>query len=488
MTPISDSDIVSAAAQASVPPSLLMGMVRQAGVSGTLNLPDATIQAYGITAAEIAKDPLLALSLAARVLAQQFKTSGDWESALSKTLTGDANSSQGVTTSVGGQVQAILGWAATNPTFGFDSYTPTNPQAFTAMASGLGDQFTQMVQTGGVMDRAAVEKFNAGYRGVAERGAGNVPFRANASTAQAMTDVMHSANIPVTQANLAFLETMARGEGMDPSTYNWLATTQGQGQNFNSVGVKIFGSYQEGVQATASTLLNGNYARMVQLMRQGADLHTLASDPEVQRNLETWQGGSHEDVRNLLRLANLPGKPIDTQQPGHPTQEQRDQQATPDKVGEFASQLQAKGIDPDVFNEHFAWLAAQRRRLMGEKITTVADFAPMAMMTREQMHKYLLQLPHSQYPSLTVEQMQNARAQAELLSVLHTKRMPAQAEVARFAQAGISWREIDGYYQAQMAQKQQQQQPRSTVQPHEGNVVQMPNQQQGKEKQMERSA
>ena len=490
MTPFTQADIVSAASSASVPPALLMGMVRQAGVSGTLNLPDATIQAYGITDAEMQKDPQLILTLAARVLAEQFKKTGDWQSALAKTISGDATQAQSATSSTGGMVQAIIGWAATQPNYGFDTYQPLNAEIFNQMSTAFTQELTDLASMGGVVDKGTAKRYAQDAQGVMNimKGVGNIPFRPSASLSQAMTDVLTTAQIPVTHANLAFLETMARGEGMDPSTYNWLASTQGAGQNFNSVGVKVYDSYQEGVANTAATLLNGNYDRMVQLMRQGADLHTLAGDPQVQRNLETWQGGSHEDVKNLLKLANIPGTPI--QQPGQgPSDDAKNAVAGPDEVGQFAQQMQANNIDPDVFNEHFAWLAAQRRRLLGEKATSLEDFRPVAGMTRDQMLTHLMAQPHSQYPGVTVGQMSKARSQAELLGVLHTGRMPSQAEVARFAQADLGWQQINGYYEDQQAKKN----PNLPQQAGRGNVVNMPqpgqqNQEQGKIKQMERSA
>jgi hypothetical protein len=480
MTPFTEADIVAAASQASIPPALLMGMVRSAGTSGSLNLPDASIQAYGITNAEIQKDPNLLLTLAAKTLADQFKKTGDWESALSKTLTGDANSSQAETTSVGGMVQQIIGWAATQPTYGMEGYQPTNPDAFTAMAQGLGTQFSDLVNLGGVMTNDAVKQYHAKWQGVAQtlRGFGNVPFRAAPSIAQAMTDVMKEAKIPVTQANLAFLETMARGEGMDPQSFNWLATTSQAAPSVGTVpntpGVQIYGSYQDGVMATAQTLLNGNYNRMIQLMRSSADLHTLASDPQVQRDLEKWQGGSTEDVRNLLHLANIPGKPIQQADPSK-GQQAKETAASPDEVGQFASQLQAHNIDPSHFIDTFPWLAAQRRRLTQEKETGIGDFAEVAGMTKAQMLEHLLAQPHSKYPGLSVAAMEKARGMAELFSVQHMKAMPSDAVVARMAQSGASWNDVNNYYRQESLIKAQGagQQP-STAQPGGGKVVPMP--------------
>lgn len=346
------------------------------------------------------------------------------------------------------------------------------------MSLGLTQEFTEMGSLGGVMDPGKVTAYKGATQGVFSTlsGPGNIPFRPSPSVAQAMTDVMTRANIPVTKANLAFLETMARGEGMDPSTHNWLATTQGHGGNFNSVGVKIFSTYQEGVENTAATLLNGNYNRIVQLMRGGADLHTLASDPQVQADLEKWQGGSHEDVKNLLNLANIPATPVAA--PTGPTQAHKDAHTDPDEVGRFASQLQAHNIDPSKFAEDFGFVAANRRRLLGEKVTSVEDFAPVAGLPRDAVLQNLLEQPHAKFPGLTVAQMEKARAQAELLSVAHLRQFPSDSEVARLATGQVNWREMNEYYQHQSQQKAangppigSHQQPNLPQQAQQGNTV-----------------
>jgi len=266
---------------------------------------------------------------------------------------------------------------------------------------------------------------------------------------------------------------------MNPGDFNWLATTSQAGQSVGTVpntpGVQVYANYQQGVLATAQTLLNGNYNRMVQLMRGGSDLHQLASDPAVQKELETWQGGSHEDVKNLLNLANIPATPVAPAGQGQ-TQDHKDAHTDPDEVGKFASKLQAHNIDPSKFAEDFAWVAAQRRRLLGEKMTTVEDFAPVAGLPKDQILQNLLAQPHSKFPGLTVAQMEKARAQAELLSVSHLRQFPADSEVARLATGGVNWREMSEYYQHQeqqkAAQKQAPQQPGLPQQAGQGNNAQ----------------
>src|ERR1017187_2499168 len=110
-----DTEIAQIASQFSIPPAILMGIVKSEGGSSSYSLPTATVGAYGQSAAQMQSDPLLALSIVARTLSQSFAQTGSWESALSQYLTGDPNAWESPTSSVGGQVLGILGQASTNP-------------------------------------------------------------------------------------------------------------------------------------------------------------------------------------------------------------------------------------------------------------------------------------------------------------------------------------------------------------------------------------
>ena len=488
MTQVTDAEIAQIAAEYSIPPAILMGVVRSQGASPAFNMPTATLGAYSLSTGDVANNPLLALTVAARTISQAFSQTGSWEQALSTFLTGDPNAASSPTSSVGGDVASILGQAAANPSFGMNGYTPISVTAFQSMGNAFTQHMQGMVGQGGVVTQQSIH----GWQTMATQAwqGGGKPG-ASANLEQAAEDILTAAKLPTTDANVAVITTMARGEGMDPSTNNWLATTTpepGSGQ-FNSVGVQVFPTYQEGVDATAQTLLNGNYKAMVALMQQGADLKTIASNPEVQQNLRTWQGGSSEDVGLLTHEANVPGTSQSSsgtpqgslqQSQGKP----QDTHPDPSKVGEFAAQLQGAGIDPTVFSEHFALLAAQRRRLLGSQRTDVSDYASMQQalgavgrtVDAAGIMDHVRSQPHPAYPNVTVGAFQDTHDKALLHSINHTGGFPSDAEVARLV--GLDNRQIGDYFQTKAAASQ----PAQPAQQPQGQ------QQQGKILQMERSA
>lgn len=87
------------------------------------------------------------------------------------------------------------------------------------------------------------------------------------------TALLSKLNLPQTDANMAFLRAWNQAEGMQPGTNNPFATTQGAAgaSNFNSVGVKVYPSFDTGVEATAQTLQNGYYGDILGAMQAGND-------------------------------------------------------------------------------------------------------------------------------------------------------------------------------------------------------------------------
>lgn len=471
----SESDIIAVASAYSIPPAILQGLVAQQSANPSFGLPAATIGAYGQSPGSMSSQPLLALELAARTLSQQFSEYGSWEGAISAYLTGDPGAYQSPTSAVGGQVYAILGQAAANPTFGMGSFEPASLTGFSAMATGFGTVLDGMVSMGGVVSPQSQAQWGTAVRNVQNSFSntvgppvGSVPYRSNPSRQQEATDILTAAGLPTTEANIAVITTMARGEGMSASTNNPLATTQQEpgSSSINSVGVQAYTSYAEGVSATARTLLNGNYNRMVALMRTGADLTAIAEDPGVQHDLRTWQGGSSEDVNNLRALRNVPGKP------------QTPNQTNPDpkQVGEFGAQLQAKGIDPQEFAQHFPLLAMQRRKLLQSLRTDVSDYADMHTaaaaagvgLSAKGVIDYVRGQPHPTYSSLTAGGVEDAFNRASQASVAHLGKMPTYAEAAMQASSNMSWREVNDFYANQADQNQ--------VAPPKNNVVALPQQ------------
>lgn len=75
------------------------------------------------------------------------------------------------------------------------------------------------------------------------------------------TALLQRLGMPVSDENLRFMRAWNQGEGMDAGHFNPFATTQdfAGSRSLNSVGVKAYSSLQDGVEATAQTLLNGRY-------------------------------------------------------------------------------------------------------------------------------------------------------------------------------------------------------------------------------------
>lgn len=476
------ADIASIAAQFNIPPAVLMGVVKQEGVSPTYSLPSATMGAYNLSPSTMRNDPLLALTVVAQTLATSFAQTGSWESALSQYLTGNPQAWQSPTSSVGGQVMGILGQASTDPTFGMSGYTPTDVTVFNSTSAGFEQHLQSLVDMGGVVSQQTVQRYGqmAGQIGTQQ-------YQQSANMEQVAEDILGAAKITVTDANVALITTMARGEGMPLGSFNWLASTSNSepsvGTINNTPGVKEYATYQDGVDATAQTLLNGNYDRMVQLMRSGADLSTIAQDPGVAQDLRTWQGGSSEDVNNLQRLRNVPGaQPKDDKEPVDPA-----------KVGEFATQLKGANIDPDEFSEYFPTLAAQRRKLLGSRRTDVSDYAsmqqalstadPPAPVTNAGIIAHLRGQPHPVYSTTTVGDFHDAQNTAALWSVTHTGQMPTDAEVARLS--GLDNKEIANYYmqKAEVAKQGDAAKPQPAQPAPTSNVVQMPGREQQRQQQ-----
>lgn len=100
-------------------------------------------------------------------------------------------------------------------------------------------------------------------------------------------DLLGALGSPATPANLQFLTTWQRYEGghtNNAARFNWLNTTHGTGPGINSVGVKRFASYDQGIRYTAETLLNGRYDDIIDGLKRG--------DPSgASAGLQTWVSG-----------------------------------------------------------------------------------------------------------------------------------------------------------------------------------------------------
>lgn len=105
--------------------------------------------------------------------------------------------------------------------------------------------------------------------------------------------------------NLDFFAAWGRAEGTK-AAYNPLATTLARSgaTDFNSVGVKNYASFDQGVDATVETLRN--YPAVVGFLRQGQP-QAILTTPRGQSELNKWQSGTAKPgytpyVSNIFKL------------------------------------------------------------------------------------------------------------------------------------------------------------------------------------------
>lgn len=105
---------------------------------------------------------------------------------------------------------------------------------------------------------------------------------------------------PVTASNIEFLEGWQKQEGgnwNNTATYNPLNTTQPEpgATAMNSVGVKAYTSWTEGIQATDAALNNGLYSDILAALKSG-NAASAGSSGSLASGLSTWSGGGYTTV------------------------------------------------------------------------------------------------------------------------------------------------------------------------------------------------
>jgi hypothetical protein len=91
-------------------------------------------------------------------------------------------------------------------------------------------------------------------------------------------DFLTKLNLPVTSENVRAISAWEQAEGTKAS-FNPLATTQSgfAGETrFNSVGVKNYATYQDGIDANAHALMNGRYTNVLDALRAGNSATAVA--------------------------------------------------------------------------------------------------------------------------------------------------------------------------------------------------------------------
>jgi hypothetical protein len=102
--------------------------------------------------------------------------------------------------------------------------------------------------------------------------------RAGVDPVQWAKDFLTKLGAPATASNVQAITAWEKAEGTK-ATFNPLATTQGgyTGETqFNSVGVKNFASYQDGIDANVKVITNGRYGNILSALQQGTSAMAVA--------------------------------------------------------------------------------------------------------------------------------------------------------------------------------------------------------------------
>ena len=133
-----------------------------------------------------------------------------------------------------------------------------------ATTSGSADDFQSVLDN--VQSTAA-----AGATSTAPAGA------ATTSREQWAQDFLSRLGMPLTSENVRLMVAWQQAEGTK-AQYNPLATTQSMpgATRFNSVGVKNFASYDDGLTANLKAITNGRYENVLAALRRGDSAVTTA--------------------------------------------------------------------------------------------------------------------------------------------------------------------------------------------------------------------
>ncbi len=114
--------------------------------------------------------------------------------------------------------------------------------------------------------------------GASDPAAGGALNRAGVDPVRWAQDFLTRLGAPITAANVQAMTAWQQAEGTK-AAYNPLATTQSgfAGETkFNSVGVKNYVSYQDGLDANVKVINNGLYPNILAALQQGNDAMAVA--------------------------------------------------------------------------------------------------------------------------------------------------------------------------------------------------------------------
>jgi hypothetical protein len=147
------------------------------------------------------------------------------------------------------------------------------------------------------------------------------PMAGDANERQWATEFLGKINAPVTEQNMAAMLAWQRAEGggggkktglgVNSANYNPLNTTLGKGagagaKSMNSVGVKSYNSWNQGMDATVQTIMNGKYTGILAALQQGnsstAVLDQVVASPWGTKRIAGTSGSGGGNVNINLTI------------------------------------------------------------------------------------------------------------------------------------------------------------------------------------------
>ena len=116
------------------------------------------------------------------------------------------------------------------------------------------------------------------------------PFNSPQQWATALLSYM---NLPVTTSNVAAVTAWVNATGnFNNGSYNPLGTSRPEGgSTTGSTGVQQFQNWAQGLEGTASMLMNGKYQGLISALQQGNGASAVQSDGTVKQELSSWSNG-----------------------------------------------------------------------------------------------------------------------------------------------------------------------------------------------------
>ena len=475
---VDQAALVQAAAQYGIPPAILYAVGQQmTGFSDTAPSGDQ-VGAFGISAdtarslgyqpGQLAGDFALQAQVAAQTLAAQFSQYGNWNMALSAYLTGDPQAGASPTSSVGGQINGILGVAGARSTYGLNQMGGNvNMDTFLPASQSFADSITQMASLGGVVTGAHADAYNQYTDAMVGGGAsfGN----AKVSTALQSAAKNNGKDYSLGQCTYYVARSLGYIPGDLGNANQWAQNAAKQGFDVSHkpvVGTAVVyaggGGYspQYGHVAVVTAVNPDGSFQVSEMNVEGnmvADTRTSSLNdvigfinPPAGTNMQTAAPGIKQAVQQTAsQPQTTQPKPAEQAKPA----KQADPGPTPAQISEFAQRAQQAGLTPADISRVMPQVAPLRKMLL-EKGTSLQDLVPHLQSTPEQILQSIRSEPHPLAPQLSAGQMVDSFQTASLHSINTVGRMPYSWEAAQFASAGFKSNDMLNHYTALAGQQQ----------------------------------